>query len=182
MNFRRKRLDDAACTTKENWEEFQEASKLRRAKSFPLWSFSRRDSSTHFSLLIPTEWFKNSVAESWGAWECHQFCAREANVFRGPVYQERECIDVAPTYYGKHSRRAENDVTELCLVDDFNSQVCWTLIGWRRMKCGEDWKKLDNVFQENGRACYEETLQKLGEKINIKWEHMLKSRWWWSSG
>ncbi len=77
------------------------------------------------------------------------------------VYKERQCIEVAPIYHGEHSRKADDYVTELWLVDDLNLQVCWTLIGWRTIEYVEDWKRVDNVFQEDRRACYEEKSQKL---------------------
>ena len=52
-------------------------------------------------------------------------------------------------YYGEHSRRADDEVIELWLVDDLNLNVCWSLIGWRRIKCWkESRKRVDNVFQE----------------------------------
>ena len=85
MNSRRKRLGEAVCTSEENWEEFHEASKLWRAQSFLFRVFPSPDSSTHLALLFQTKSFENSVTESWGSrststWECHEFCAREANV------------------------------------------------------------------------------------------------------
>ncbi len=139
--------------------------------------FTSPDSSTHLSLLFLMKWFENPVAESWGSrwtgtWEC---------VCLGTVFRQRQCIEIAPMYYGEHFRRAENDVTKPWLVDDLNSQICWTLIGWRIIKRVEDWSRIDNLFQESRKICYEEKSQILGEKINMKWKETLKSRWWWSS-
>ncbi len=50
-----------------------------------VWIFSSPEISTHFLLLFLTEWFWNSVAESWssrgtGTWGRHQLWAREGNV------------------------------------------------------------------------------------------------------
>ena len=40
------------------------------------------------------------------------------------VIKERQCIEVAPVFYGEHSKRAESDVTEIWLADDLDSLVC----------------------------------------------------------
>ncbi len=44
--------------------------------------------------------------------------------FPGTVFKERQCIEVTCVYCGELSRKAESDVTELWLADDFDSLVC----------------------------------------------------------
>ena len=74
----RRRLGEAASTSKENWEKFQKASRSWRAESVSSLEFLSPHSSTHSSLLLLTKWFENSVMESWasrctGSWERWEF-------------------------------------------------------------------------------------------------------------
>ena len=91
-------LGEVACTSRENWDELQEAEKERdwlKLSALPKRIGTRsldRDEldlkrgengvfesnfSTHFSLLFLTKWFRNSMAESWSSretvsWRRHQ--------------------------------------------------------------------------------------------------------------